>query len=61
MAPARSSGTGRKEYIMTFLIVRQTQIYLVVYSICLLHEQGERSVWNSDRSLPMPVRLASWS
>ena len=60
MAPARSLGTGSKEYIITFLIVRHTQFYLVVYSIWLMTEQGEKGVWNSDRSSPSPVRLASW-
>ena len=40
MAPARSSGTGRKGYIMTFLIVRHTQFYLIVYSILLVTRSG---------------------
>jgi len=39
MAPARLSGTGSKEDIMTFLIVRRTEFYLVVYSIVLVPEQ----------------------
>ena len=47
---------------MTFLIVRLTQFYLVVVlNLVCLPEQEERSVWNSDRSPPSPVRLASWS
>jgi hypothetical protein len=40
MTPARSSGTGRKEYIMTCLIVRRTPVYLVVQSIFLVTRTG---------------------
>jgi hypothetical protein len=36
MAPARSSRTGGKEYIITFLIVRHTQFYLVVSLLWLV-------------------------
>ena len=45
MAPAQSSGTGREEYIMTFLIVRHTQFYLVVYSIWFVaRKEREKSL-----------------
>lgn len=36
MAPARPSRTGGKEYVITFLIVRHTQFYLVVSSLWLV-------------------------
>ena len=40
MAPARSSGTGRMECIMTSLILRHTQFILAVYSIWLVTRTG---------------------
>jgi len=40
MAPAQSSGTGGKEYIITFLIVRRTQYYLVASSLWLVTRTG---------------------
>jgi len=39
MAPAQSSWIGGKEYIITFLIVRQLQIYFVVYSTWLVRRR----------------------
>ena len=53
---------------MTVLLILSTWSKFVVDTSCLLFsrfdllpEQGERSVWNSDRSPLSSVRLASWS
>jgi len=50
MAPARSSGTGRKEYIITFLIVRHTQFYLIVSSLWLVTQAGLEKCLGPRRS-----------